>query len=290
MKLHKFFPSITGAMMSYKLLLCLLSLGAAMNSSSQEQPIIGQYNEELINILGYMNGVNFLSQGGTERIDFMVNGINLSNKKILDVGCGVGGPALYLADRYNAFVYGVDVDPFLVRRAQANGQKAKRPDKVSFHLIEPNKLFFGNNYFDVIFSKEAIVHSKNKFHLFIELYRVLKPGGVIIIMDWFKDSNKESQELKLTLEIDKLVMNYVGIKPYCDLLKSVGFKNVEYIETSDLHLKDTKNDYQRLHTEKEQFTEKFGQKTFEESLATWKAHIEILERKEVTTFLIKATK
>ena len=54
-----------------------------MMSLKTEQPIIGQYDYKTTTILQVINGQCYLSQGGPQFIDYIVNGIDLCNKQIL---------------------------------------------------------------------------------------------------------------------------------------------------------------------------------------------------------------
>lgn len=257
----------------------------------EEVHVIGQYNEQAAAIFQIVNGENFLSQGGIERVDFMIGDIDIENKKVLDFGCGLAGPALHLVKKHKAIVHGVDVDPELIEKAEQNAKKHNVEDRLTFTLINSNKLPFADCSFDIILSKEAIVHVKNKQQLFEELFRVLKPGGNIIILDWFKQENDVSIDLKQTLELDKLTMHYTDIDKYANLLRSVGFSDASAKNCSEYYLNDIKKDCINLkagHGQK--IKEIFGDKVYAECLITWQAHVNILETKEVQTFLIKAKK
>ena len=72
-------------------------------------------------------------------------------------------------------------------------------DNVEFKLVEPGPLPFDNEVFDVVFSKDAIVHIENKLAFYQEALRVLKKGGVFIWSDWLcgREGNPDTRGNRL---------------------------------------------------------------------------------------------
>ncbi len=100
---------------------------------------------------------------------------------LLDVGCGIGGSSRILAKDYNFKVTGVTISPQQVKRAQEltpEGVNAK------FQVDDAMALSFSDASFDVVWSVEAGPHMPDKAVFALELLRVLKPGGILIVADW----------------------------------------------------------------------------------------------------------
>lgn len=94
---------------------------------------------------------------------------------ILDVGCGSGfSIEKILSDNFN--VYGIDTTDEVVAYAR------KMRPKYNFQVGYAEKLPFENSFFDAIFYLDVIEHLKDPLLSLKEAYRVLKPGGVIIIL------------------------------------------------------------------------------------------------------------
>lgn len=156
-----------------------------------------------------------------------------------------------------------------------------------------SNLPFEDETFDFIFSKEVIVHIEKKEELFKELYRVLTKNGKIIILDWLSNSNQKSNDFKNCLEIDGYgkTMFHIKTKEYLDLLKRAKFQNIEYKETSNLHLNDISQEIEDFNGNKgKTIQEKLGKEGYENNLKSWNSHKAILETKEVQTFLFKGNK
>ena len=60
----------------------------------------GHYGPKQLNMLKTVWGEGFLSPGGTEEIDQILKGLNLKDKKVLDIGCGTGGAVFHMIEKY----------------------------------------------------------------------------------------------------------------------------------------------------------------------------------------------
>ena len=144
------------------------------------------YPDEFADRLELIWGAGFLSPGGADEVRQILRGIDLRARTVLEIGCGIGGPAIVMAGELHAHkVVGIDIEPQLIDRAGRNAKAAGLQDRVEFQLVEPGALPFEDSSFDVVFSKDAIVHIEDKLALYREVLRVLKPGGRFVAGDWF---------------------------------------------------------------------------------------------------------
>ena len=107
------------------------------------------------------------------------------NMRVLDVGCGVGGPGRFLADRYGCRVIGIDVVPERVKRATALTKLTGLVRRVSHRQADATALAFADAAFDQVWMLDAGVHVRDKAALFGQLARVLRPGGLLVLHDQF---------------------------------------------------------------------------------------------------------
>src|SRR5688500_1187585 len=144
-----------------------------------------QYAKDFTDALQFMWGEGFLSPGGPEEVAEMVAGIDLAGKRVLDVGSGLGGVDILLAGKHGvAEVIGIDVEQQLVEAARALISAKGLTERVTFQLVEPGPLPFPDGSFDLVFSKDAMVHIEDKATLYAEVLRVLRPGGWFTGADW----------------------------------------------------------------------------------------------------------
>lgn len=102
---------------------------------------------------------------------------------VLDIGCGVGGPALTIARHSGAHVTGIDLSP--VRIASATERAAQTPGTpVRFLKADACRLPFAGFSFDACYSLEAICHVPDKQRVHDEALRILRPGGRYVGRDW----------------------------------------------------------------------------------------------------------
>ncbi|MGA3177216.1 MAG: class I SAM-dependent methyltransferase [Candidatus Acidiferrum sp.] len=105
---------------------------------------------------------------------------------ILDIGCGFGASSLYLAKTYNAAVTGINTSSVQVQMAI----KAAASEKLDarFLVMDAEAMDF-QKQFDLLWSVESISHYEHREKFFASAARLLKPGGLFAITDWFKKEN-----------------------------------------------------------------------------------------------------
>ena len=99
---------------------------------------------------------------------------------IIDAGCGLGHSTLWLAEHYNANVTGITIVPKQVETMKKFVEK-KGLKNVRFLEASYFNMPFEDNSVDVVWAIEAVCHAKDKSQFYKEAYRVLKPGGKLLI-------------------------------------------------------------------------------------------------------------
>jgi ubiquinone/menaquinone biosynthesis C-methylase UbiE len=111
-------------------------------------------------------------RGQDRRLDLIRQYVELRAKRILDVGCGLG---MYVSQfrQFSDDVYGVDIDPDKIGRASEWLPNLK--------ISPAEQLPFEDNSFDIILLNEVIEHVDDDRQTIREAYRVLAPGGHIVV-------------------------------------------------------------------------------------------------------------
>lgn len=128
-------------------------------------------------------------QAQVDLIDHCLAWAQINNADtILDCGCGIGGSALVLASRFNARVTGITLSPVQAQRATERAEAANQggniPPCASFQVADALHTPFADQSFDLVWSMESGEHMPDKGRFLQECYRLLKPGGKLLMATW----------------------------------------------------------------------------------------------------------
>ena len=112
---------------------------------------------------------------------------------ILDVGCGFGASSFYLCKQFGAATTGITISQVQVEMAEADA--AKERANARFCLMDAEAMTF-DKPFDVLWSVESISHYHDRKKFFTSAAKLLKPGGIIALTDWFKRPNLSRAEIR----------------------------------------------------------------------------------------------
>jgi len=208
-----------------------------------------QYPQHFVDRLEILWGEGFLSPGGAEEVRAIVKGVNLAEKSVLDIGCGTGGVDFVLAGDLNAGrVVAIDVEPALVDRARTRLESSHSDlaAQLDFQVVSPGPLMWHDATFDVVFSKDAMIHIPDKSAMCREVLRVLKPGGVFAASDWLGGENMNSPEWQRFRELGHLDFTMATAVETETMLREAGFVSVTSVDRHGWYSKLTKQEVRDL--------------------------------------------
>lgn len=261
---------------------------------SDLQKIIEEYPEDYCEYLEATYGDSMLSEGGQPAIDNMFTQDNLENKKLVDIGFGLGGVACYLAEKYNANITGLEINPWMVQEA------TKRiPDqlktKIVYQQYNPyKKIPIEDSTIDMVYSRGVLTHLDNKINLFSEIYRVLKPNGVLIIDDWLsKTKDQWGEKLQAMCQNENLTLYAETESNYKKLLENAGFKNIQMRDENKNYAKYNQaivDDLKKLKLSPIQKNKVFENISIDEAIENYQQIVDSIETNELLVRWFRAEK
>lgn len=160
--------------------------------------------------------------------------------RVLDVGCGVGGPAREIARFSGATIVGINNNANQVELATKYTARDGLSDQLTFHKGDFMKLVeqFGENSFDAVYAIEATCHAPTWEGVYGEILKVLKPGGKVGIYEWcmtdaWDPSIPSHKEISHGIEIGDGIAEMRTIKQARQALNTVGFEMLHEEDLAD---------------------------------------------------------
>ncbi|XP_064092781.1 uncharacterized protein LOC135205707 [Macrobrachium nipponense] len=245
-----------------------------MGAASQDFLDNNQYTVKSILRYERIFGHTWVSTGGEATTRDFVQDLNLQpGDRILDVGCGTGGSAFFMARYYGAHVHGVDlsknmIDIALDRLAREDGHIR---DKVRFEVADITKVQYDNESYDVIYSRDTILHIADKEKLFRTLYRWLKPGGTLFITDYCRGDQEHSKEF-----LDYVIQRGYDLrtpKDYGKVIAGAGFKDVKACDATKTFIECLKAELKFFEPTKNAFIKDYSEEDYQYIVDGWKAKL-----------------
>lgn len=153
--------------------------------------------------------------------------------RVLDAGCGVGGSSIFLASLLGCHVIGITLSEKQVQQASANAQKRKISSLVDFKVMNYSATSFADATFDVVWGCESICYADDKEQFIKEAYRLLKPGGRLVVADGFVTDSSNNENPVIRKWLDGWQVNYLETpERFQQCMTHEGFRSVNYCNIS----------------------------------------------------------
>ncbi|KAF8518359.1 delta-sterol C-methyltransferase [Hysterangium stoloniferum] len=162
--------------------------------------------------------------------------------RVLDVGCGVGGPAREIAAFADVRIVGVNNNDFQLGRARKYTLKSGQQNDIQYVKGDFMKLCeqFGEESFDAVYAIEATVHAPTWEGVYSEIKKVLKPGGIFGVYEWcmtatWDPSIPQDKEIAHKIELGNGIPEMRSVARCLEAFDAVGF---EILHQEDLAERD----------------------------------------------------
>ncbi len=156
----------------------------------------------------------------------------LPDHLILDIGCGIGGAARYIASNIGSHVTGIDLTPEYVEVAKALSERVGLSSRVKFEEASALTMPFDSASFDAAITFHVAMNIADRLGLYTEIARVMKPGATLCIYDVMK---KSDADLAFPLPWAATAKTSFLISPAAtaDLLGAAGFQVTDIEDRTD---------------------------------------------------------
>lgn len=241
------------------------------------------YHDRMIEMLQAVWGRGFLSPGGEAEVGRVIGGQDLRGLSVLDIGCGAGGIDVALVRNHGAgFVCGIDVEDTVLECARGLVGEAGLSACIGLMKVAPGPLPFPPATFDVVFSKDSIVHIPDKAGLMAEVYRVLKPGGWFLASDWLiGHDDQPSPEMAAYIAAEGLDFGMASAGRYHEAMRAAGFGEISTTSRNAWYREAARVELARLQGPTGAEAAKLvGQEFVDHNIAIWQRMIPVLDMGE----------
>jgi tocopherol O-methyltransferase len=163
--------------------------------------------------------------------------------RVLDAGCGVGGSSLFLATHRQCLVMGITLSERQAKQATENARKLGI-STVEFRVMDYAATSFHGQSFDVVWGCESICYAADKNAFVREAFRLLKPGGKLVIADGFSSQFENNSHPLIRNWLDGWQVNYLEAPDrFRGFLEAAGFEDIYYRNIS----REVKHSSRRLY-------------------------------------------
>lgn len=237
------------------------------------------YHSRAVAMLQAVWGEGFLSPGGPQEVARLIGDADLAGLAVLDIGCGAGGIDLALVRNHGAgYVTGIDVEDTVLANARTLVAGADLEGRIGLAKVAPGPLPFPPRCFDVVFSKDSIVHITDKHALMREVLRVLRPGGRFIASDWLiGHDGPPSAEMAAYIEAEGLNFGMASAARYAEAMRAAGFDEIRIESRNAWYQVEAKLELERLRGPTGAAAARIvGQDFVEQNIAIWERMVPVL--------------
>lgn len=219
--------------------------------------------------------------GGLEAVDALAQAVQLhADTRLLDLCCGLGGPARYLASQYGCHVTGADLNQSRVDGATDLTARVGLSERLKFHCADACALPFADASFDTVISQEAFLHIDDREALLAECRRVLPRGGKLAFTDWIAGESLQPQHRSRFANTFSAA-RIVSTDEYNALLLSAGFGDIIVADLSAQWSQILRERLEMFRSLEAETVKRFGQQRHDTYLSNYEFFVERISRADL---------
>jgi tocopherol O-methyltransferase len=155
--------------------------------------------------------------------------------QVLDAGCGVGGSSVHLARDTGCRATGITLSAKQVESARRNARRFGVEARTAFKKMDYLSTDFEDESFSVVWGIESVCHASDKASFLREAFRLLKPGGRLVIADAYltrETYNSKEQQLMDAWLNGWAVESIQSVEYFEEHSKKAGFKDCSFTNTT----------------------------------------------------------
>ena len=155
--------------------------------------------------------------------------------KVLDAGCGIGGSSLWMGKHIGCTVTGITLSAKQVATANGLAQKEGLADHIHFEKRDYTATGFPDAVFDVVWAIESVCQANDKNDFIREAWRLLKPGGRLIIADYFQQPGLSVTDARMMRDWAHgwTCDHFIEMGKFESLLIETGFNDHQLLDITD---------------------------------------------------------
>ncbi len=251
------------------------------------------YDDRHTAFLEALWGEGYLSPGGPDEVARVLDGVRVRGAEALDIGCGSGAITLALVRAHGAAkVTGIDVEAPVCAQARRRVREHGLSEQVKIIEVEPGPLPFDDSSFELVFSKDSIIHIPDKEALAAEAFRVLRPGGWFAASDWLiSHDGPPSPAMSAYIAQEDLDFVMASPRRYHAAFVAAGFEAVNLVNRNRWYLDVARSELEALRgPRRQEFESVAGHDLVAYNIETWRMMIGVLETGEHCPHHIRARK
>jgi phosphoethanolamine N-methyltransferase len=241
-----------------------------------------EYHDNMVTMLELIWGKGYMAPGGPGNVAKMLSGIGTRGKRILDIGCGIGGPAFEMARNHGATVVGIDLEAPLIARATQAAAELNLSDTCTFQTVTAGPLPFADTSFDIVISSGAFTQIGDKAGILAESLRVVERGGYLSCYDWLRSGSEYSEDMRYWFKVEGLTYALETLQGYRDLFINAGFVDVVTEDATQWYRDKARHEYELIQGDLfPRMVELLGREDADHFVEDWRAMVAVIDKGEM---------